>query len=164
MFFCSNAFQKYAKTPPIWRFFRFDKNATITSVASCNNNNNKRNNKKQQEDHARKCDQKLCGRMVIQAAVWQEHHTVLCTCARAQGICTTPPTPTLLYIALVASPVCEALQYSALYLRAYTVNVHACVLYNIISVKFWHITHHFVGIPLRGWTCDFFEALEQTIG
>ena len=39
----------------------------------------------------------------------QEHHTVLCTCAHPQSTWTTL-TLTLLYIALMASPVCEALQ------------------------------------------------------
>ena len=56
-----------------------------------------------------KMRQKGCGKMVT-SCVWQEHHTVLCTCAHAQSTWTTP-TLTLLYIILMASPVCEALQY-----------------------------------------------------
>ena len=44
----------------------------------------------------------------LQAAVWKEHHTALCTCAHGQSAWTTP-TLTLLYITLMTSPVCEAL-------------------------------------------------------
>ena len=46
----------------------------------------------------------------LQAAVWKEHHTVLCIWAHAPSTWTTP-TLTLLYIALMASPACEALQH-----------------------------------------------------
>ena len=49
---------------------------------------------------------KRCVARWLQAAVWQEHHTVPCTCAHPQNTCLT-----LLYIAPVALPVCEALQY-----------------------------------------------------
>ena len=68
----------------------------------------------EQEEQAQKCDKNATKEYVVrwlQAEIWKEHHAVLCTCAHAQSTCTTP-TLTLLYVTLMASPVCEALQYS----------------------------------------------------
>ena len=68
-------------------------------------NNNNKKKKKKHKNATKKCVVRW-----LQAAVWKEHHTVLCTCAHAQSTWTTP-TLTLLYITLMASPVCKALQY-----------------------------------------------------
>jgi hypothetical protein len=72
---------KIAKTQPTWCFLGADKNAT-----------------------------KRCVVRWSQAAVWKEHHIVRCTCARAKSTWTTPTLTLLLYIPLMASPKCEALQ------------------------------------------------------
>ena len=98
--------KKNAKTPPIWRF-----SATTRLRKNCrgnNNNNNKHTNAT-----------KRCMVRWLQAAVWKEHHTVLCTCAHVQSTWTTP-TLTQLYRTLIASPVCEALQvYRYTYIYIY---------------------------------------------
>ena len=43
----------------------------------------------QAQAQTQKCDKMMCGKMV-KAAPWQEHHTVLCTCAHAQSTWTAP--------------------------------------------------------------------------
>ena len=82
-----------------------------------NNNNNKNsnnNNNKKRKNNKHKNATNRCVVRWLQATVWQEHHTVLCTCGHAQSTWTTP-TLTLLYRTLMASPVCEALQYIYIY-------------------------------------------------
>ena len=82
---------------------------------SSNNNNTNKNNKNSKNNKNNKNNKSKyinatnrCAVSRLQAAVWQEHHTVLCTCALAQSTWTTP-TLTLLYITLMTSPVCEAI-------------------------------------------------------
>ena len=75
-----------------------------SSNSSSNNSKKKKKTKNKHKNATKKCVVRWS-----HAAVWQEHHTVLCTCEHAQSTGTTP-TPTLLYIALLAPPVCEALQ------------------------------------------------------
>ena len=111
--------------------FRVDKNAKISCCCknkNNNNNNNNNNNKKKNKNAIKRCVARW-----LHAAVWQEHHTVLCTCARPQSTWTTP-TLTLLYIALMASPVCEALQY----IYIYYIYIHRLYLF------FWHT---WCGVP-----------------
>ena len=81
------------------------------NINNNNNNNNKHKHKHKNKNkkNTHKNVTERCVERWLQAAVWQEHHTVLCTCAHPQSTWTTP-TLTLLYIALMASPVCEALQ------------------------------------------------------
>ena len=85
-------------------------NTNNTNSNSNSNNNNNNNNNKNRKKNKHQNAIKRCVVRWLQAAVWQEHHSVLCTCAHAQSTWTTP-TLTLLYITLMASPVCEALQY-----------------------------------------------------
>ena len=74
----------------------------------CKNNKNKNNDNNNKKKFRRSTNMRQ--KDVLQAAVWKEHRTVLCTCAHAPSTWTTP-TFSLLYITLMASPVCEALQY-----------------------------------------------------
>ena len=60
----------------------------------------------EEEEQAQKCDKHMCGKSKI-VTRWQDHHTVLCTWAHVQS---NTKTHTILYITLMASLVCEALQ------------------------------------------------------
>ena len=68
--------------------FRVDKNAAISSVAACNNNKKKEkkkknNTKKKKKKKTRQISTRRCVVGCLQAAVSQDHHIVLCACARA---------------------------------------------------------------------------------
>ena len=101
---------KNVKTPPIWRFSataRLRKKATgvITTTTT------RTRTRTRARTRTRRTSTKMRRKDVVrwvQAEIWKKY-TVLCTCAHAQSTCTTP-TLTLLYITLMASPVCEALQ------------------------------------------------------
>ena len=100
--FCSESVKRRKSTTYVAIFWG-QKNAKIRCVVTTTTTTN---NKQQQQTEAQNATKSL-----LQAAVWKAHHTVLCTCAHAPSTWTTP-TLTLLYITLMASPVCEALQYS----------------------------------------------------
>ena len=67
--------------------FRVDKNAAISSVAACNNNKKEKKNntkkKKKKKKKTRQISTRRCVVGCLQAAVSQDHHIVLCACARA---------------------------------------------------------------------------------
>ena len=127
----------------MWRFSGGHKNAKIRCVArttrTTTTTTTTRSTKMRHKD-------------VLQAAVWQEHHTVLCTCAHAPCSWTTPRL-TLPYITLMASRVCEALQYVLhryiyIYIPEYSIMSHDIPLY--ISQ---HIPLHPIYIPVYIYIC-----------
>ena len=60
---------------------------TNTTTTTANNNNNNNNTKRKKNKH--KNATKRCVVRWLQAAVWKEHHTVLCTCAHAEHMINT---------------------------------------------------------------------------
>ena len=76
-----------------------------------NNNNNNKNKNKTISSNKKKKNKKnkhKCVAKCLQTEVWKEHRTVLSTCARTEHVNNTKAHTT---ITLMASPVCEALQY-----------------------------------------------------
>ena len=105
--FCSESGKKYENTTYV-TIFRAHKNATIRCVASTTTTTATTTTRTTRR-RRRRSSTKMRQKDVLQAAVWKAHHTVLCTCAHALSTWATP-TLTLLYITLMAPPVCEALQ------------------------------------------------------
>ena len=143
---------RYAKVARDHRIWNNNKNKNKNkNKNNKNKKNTNKNKKKKKKKKTHKNAIKRCVARWLQAAVWQEHHTVLCTYAHPQSTWTTL-TLTLLYIVLMASPVCEALQYIHIHVQGYItrLHIHVCPLPALMGIQ--QPKSGDLGIPRSTWS------------